>query len=456
MRQWIIILSLLLIWCSNAAAEEGILRAYSVAEIAFGKIKTQAMTNIYRHMLHDEACDDICPSWSKDSRLMTMEKISRESNSHSQGIFYLESPPSGNCLMKPIAEFKATEKDPFAEEEVMEFAAAENFYAGGISWIKAAKNTYEFIYTEKTDLYKGLIDENKEMKKESLVSLRKISKRDVPIPLGERNIPFISNDKLYVMDSNFKITGYPQVKLNQIRSESITNNYASCSPSNPGMVVFVSGLTGNGDIYLLDMSRGSVPENLRCLVSTPQVETTPQWSPDGNRIVYASLESGNMDIYLLSDINCPSVKKIPLTPDPIDEVNPIWSPNGQRIAFYTIRKGKELVYDLWIMDADGKNKKKMAENVLRGERYGPMWLASEFGSKLIYISGYGDKMYLIDADSPKRWLIETGNKVMSDVACAPYQSFHGNHLIIAYSAQYEKEHRKRIFVKAIKNFREKR
>ncbi|MFH1859840.1 MAG: hypothetical protein ABH870_02320, partial [bacterium] len=368
MRQWII-LSLMLIWCSNAIAEEGTLMADSVAEIAFGKIKTQAMTNIHRHLLHNEACDDICPSWSKNSRLIAIERISRESNSHSQGIFYLESPPSGNCLIKPISEFKASERDPFAEEETMEFAVTENFYAGGISWIKADQNTYEFIYTEKTDLYKGSIDANKEMKKESLVSLRKISKRDVSMPLSEKDIPFISNDKLYVIDSNFKITSYPQVRLNQIRGELVTNSYASCSPSNPLMIVFVSGLTGNGDIYLLDMSCGSVPENLRCLVSTTQVETTPQWSPDGNRIVYASLESGNMDIYLLSDINGPSVKKTPLTTEPIDEINPVWSPNGQRIAFYTIRKGKDLIYDLWLMDADGKNRKKMAENVLRGERY---------------------------------------------------------------------------------------
>jgi dipeptidyl aminopeptidase/acylaminoacyl peptidase len=76
---------------------------------------------------------------------------------------------------------------------------------------------------------------------------------------------------------------------------------------------------------------------------------SPNWSPDGNNIVFDSTKSGNGDIYVVSAEGGP-VRRI--TADPTDEVVPRWSRDGRWIYFGSNRSGSWLI---WKVPSEGGN-----------------------------------------------------------------------------------------------------
>ena len=61
-------------------------------------------------------------------------------------------------------------------------------------------------------------------------------------------------------------------------------------------IAFMSHRDGNWDIYVMDADGG----NQRNLSNNDFDEWGPSWSPDGKRIVFASIRGGgNMDIYVM-------------------------------------------------------------------------------------------------------------------------------------------------------------
>jgi Tol biopolymer transport system component/predicted Ser/Thr protein kinase len=76
------------------------------------------------------------------------------------------------------------------------------------------------------------------------------------------------------------------------------------------------------------------------------------WGPDG-RIVYASSEGGNQDIWVM---NGDGSGRRRLTFDEHDDMQPSMSGDGRRIAFVSYRTGGAHV---WVMDADGGNQTQL-------------------------------------------------------------------------------------------------
>jgi dipeptidyl aminopeptidase/acylaminoacyl peptidase len=73
----------------------------------------------------------------------------------------------------------------------------------------------------------------------------------------------------------------------------------------------------------------------------------PSWSPDGRLIAFASLASGNGDIYVIgADGGSPRR----LTSDPSAELEPRWSMDGRSIYFSSDRTGRR---EVWKMPAAG-------------------------------------------------------------------------------------------------------
>jgi Tol biopolymer transport system component len=105
-------------------------------------------------------------------------------------------------------------------------------------------------------------------------------------------------------------------------------------------IVFGSDRDGFREIWVSD-SDGSNPAQLTALKS-PRCGS-PHWSPDGRQIVFDSLASGNNDIWMVGSEGGPPKR---LTTEPSDDGRPSWSHDGLWIYFRSDRSGSPQIWKI--------------------------------------------------------------------------------------------------------------
>ncbi|MCC6803086.1 MAG: PD40 domain-containing protein [Anaerolineae bacterium] len=98
------------------------------------------------------------------------------------------------------------------------------------------------------------------------------------------------------------------------------------------------------DIYVQALDPTAAPFNL---TNHPAWYGSPDWSPDGKQIIFASDRDGNSEIYIVN-VDGSNLRRI--TNDPADDMDPTWSPDGSQIAFVSERGDNT---DIYVMDASG-------------------------------------------------------------------------------------------------------
>lgn len=149
--------------------------------------------------------------------------------------------------------------------------------------------------------------------------------------------------------------------LKQLTDKYGVDGSPSFSPDGK-FVTYVSNRSGNPQIYVLDIET----KQTRRLTKFNWTDT-PQWSPNGDWIVFAGRQAPNhpIDLFLV-DITGNQVRQ--LTADSGNNEDPTWSPDGRFIVFTTTRSGKRQIY---VMDADGSAQHLVAN--LKGNSYTPSW-----------------------------------------------------------------------------------
>src|SRR5262249_39937496 len=109
-------------------------------------------------------------------------------------------------------------------------------------------------------------------------------------------------------------------------------------------IVFVSDRSGTDDLWMCDTA-GFHPVQLTFFDGP--ICGTPRWSPDGQQIVFDARLTGNADIYVM---NAEGGKPRPLTSEPSHDVIPSWSRDGFWIYFCSNRSGS---FQIWKMPAAG-------------------------------------------------------------------------------------------------------
>jgi Tol biopolymer transport system component/DNA-binding winged helix-turn-helix (wHTH) protein len=139
-------------------------------------------------------------------------------------------------------------------------------------------------------------------------------------------------------------------------------------------IVFSSDRSGSDEIWVCD----SEGEQLTQLTSFggPSVGT-PRWSPDGTRIVFGSTQAGQTDIYVISAEGGAPRR---LTEEASEDVRPSWSRDGQWIYFGSNRNGD---WQVWKMPADGG---QAAQVTKQGGREA---IESPDGKFVYYVKGGG-------------------------------------------------------------------
>lgn len=105
-----------------------------------------------------------------------------------------------------------------------------------------------------------------------------------------------------------------------------------------GQIAFASDRTGNPQIWIVNAD-GS---DARQITNAPQGACQPDWSPDGQRIVFISPCSGHQEIYRDASLFIINTDGTGLTPLPTiggGDFDPDWSPDGSKILFTSLRQG---------------------------------------------------------------------------------------------------------------------
>lgn len=133
------------------------------------------------------------------------------------------------------------------------------------------------------------------------------------------------------------------------------------SPTNPQPTIGIMNADGTNERVLTSENRVNVrrePDGTITVLETAYDANAPAWSPVDNRIAFWSgIENRYGQIWTINSDGSGSVQ---LTEDPThrNSDDPSWSPDGTRILFSTGRSGRN---ELWIMDADGSDERKLSD-----------------------------------------------------------------------------------------------
>jgi Tol biopolymer transport system component len=152
-----------------------------------------------------------------------------------------------------------------------------------------------------------------------------------------------------------------------------------------GSVVRVSLTSGGEPQPILGVGQGAGQPSIR-----------------GNRMVYEQWLNSTADIWRVPGrgVSQPTQAPARLIASSADDEGPAYSPDGQKIAFASDRSGVE---SIWVCDGDGSNPVQLTSF----DRHSgtPRW--SPNGKKLVFDSlEAGDwNVYVVDADGGKPWLL---------------------------------------------------
>lgn len=189
-----------------------------------------------------------------------------------------------------------------------------------------------------------------------------------------------------------------------------THKSSAACPPKPDMTRgYVWSLFNGFDIFRADLNG----KNVKQLTTTPRYDAEATIRKDGT-IVFTSLRDGDLDIYTM-DKNGKNVKK--LTNELGYDGGPFWSYDGKQIVFrafhpetekekadYLALLKDDLIrptkLDLWVMNADGSNKKRITN--FNKATFAPYFFPD--GKRIIFSSNMDDpkgrnfELYAVNVD----------------------------------------------------------
>lgn len=157
-----------------------------------------------------------------------------------------------------------------------------------------------------------------------------------------------------------------KVRKRKLRGYNFFTPYA-WSPQGD-KIAFASDRDGDFDIYVMDIAGN----NLVQLTQNSDVEDyDPAWSPDGQWIAYTSssgIEDGS-DIYLIDLKNPITPEPVNITQHPANDSSAAWSPDSSMLLFVSDRDGSA---DIFLMDRNGKDAKKIVYSP--EDEHDPYWI----------------------------------------------------------------------------------
>ena len=152
----------------------------------------------------------------------------------------------------------------------------------------------------------------------------------------------------------------------------------------------------NIDAEIVVMSADGLGQ--KALTNNSADDSAPAWSPDGQRIAFASDQASgaNREIFIMN-ADGSEQKKLIAGERTTSDFSPDWSPDGTRIAFTSLSAGSR--WDLLVANADGSGRATSLVSRTGEQLTWPDW--SPDGSKIAFNTGaessHGD-IFVINAD----------------------------------------------------------
>ena len=166
-----------------------------------------------------------------------------------------------------------------------------------------------------------------------------------------QHIAFVSdrdgNDEIYLMNPD----GTHVTRLTHSADRDISPTW---SPDGR-QIIFMSDRLGNWEntnwqLFVIDIETGIEAQFSDEIIAGGMY--APEWSPDGNHILFSSGKPGALQIFTRNEDG--ESEELLGT-----GTGAIWSPDGRYIAF--LDKGATDRYQIFLMNADGKNRRKLTQ-----------------------------------------------------------------------------------------------
>ncbi len=172
-------------------------------------------------------------------------------------------------------------------------------------------------------------------------------------------IAFQSGGNIWTIDFRGENSGSSQVTTNPARDFSPVWSWSSLS------IAFTSERVGTAIWVASSLGEGA---GLVQLTDAEQPSKEPDWSPDGNSIIYSRFFENNWDLWSI-DLRLHPYMPYRLTRNPADDLFPSYSPDGSKIAFFSNRDGDSAI---WVVDSRGEDY-GVVELVSGIEPFKPAW-----------------------------------------------------------------------------------
>jgi TolB protein len=179
--------------------------------------------------------------------------------------------------------------------------------------------------------------------------------------------------------------------------------HASASGNGPPIKPDPGAARSDNDIFVVNvddlLKKVAAPKNITN--SSAAIDDDPDWSPDGQSIVFTShavtddpINSATAEIFVIDPDG--NGKPVRLTNNTEEERAPAWSPDGKRIVFCCRRGGPD--FEICVMNANGTGQVRLTDNSLPDLT--PSW--SPDGKKIVFHRRVGARgqfqLFLVNAD----------------------------------------------------------
>ncbi len=147
-------------------------------------------------------------------------------------------------------------------------------------------------------------------------------------------------------------------------------------------IIYTSYETGVPNVYLIDINSGT----RQSILQSANMAFAPRYSPDGSKVVLSLAEGGNTDIYQV-EIGSRQIAR--LTSSAAIDTAPSFSPDGKWLVFESDRSGTQQIYVMSLQRGSPKPRR-----ISFGEgRYGtPVW--SPTGDFIAFTKQYRGKFHI--------------------------------------------------------------